>query len=99
MYTEQAMKIRIRKLWIKIRKAGGFDVLVSHAPAYGQGDLGTLSHRGFQCFLGLMDKYKPKYFIHGHVHKNYGIHIPTVSKYNETTIINACGYYIFDYED
>lgn len=99
MYTERAMKARIRRVWFSIRKKGGFDVLVSHAPAFGQGDLDTLSHRGFRCFLTLMEKYKPKYLIHGHVHKNYGMKIQTVSTYDETTIINAFEYQIINYKE
>jgi Icc-related predicted phosphoesterase len=47
--------------------------------------------------LKLLEKYKPKYFIHGHVHRNYGIKIPRVCKREETTIVNAFEYYAFDY--
>ena len=39
-----------------------------------------------------MEKYKPKYFIHGHVHKNYGRNIPQKCNYESTTVINACGH-------
>ena len=41
----------------------------------------------------IMEKYKPKYFIHGHVHRNYGRNIPRICNYKDTTVINACGYY------
>lgn len=97
MYTEREMKHRISKLWISLVKHRGFDVLVTHAPAYGHGDMDNLTHRGFQCFVDLIHKYKPKYMVHGHVHKNYGMNIKTVSQFEDTTIINACEYYKFDY--
>jgi Icc-related predicted phosphoesterase len=96
-YTEAEMRRRIRRLWFQLWYHKGFDILVTHAPAYGVNDLDDLPHRGFQCFLKLLEKYKPKYFIHGHVHRNYGIKIPRVCKREETTIVNAFEYYAFDY--
>ena len=96
MYTEEQMARRIRKLWWKIRKNKGVDILVTHAPAFGLGDLDTLQHRGFRCFLKFMEKYKPRYMLHGHVHRNYGFKIPITQRYLDTTIINACGAYLLD---
>ena len=96
MYTEKQMARRIRKLWWKIRKNKGIDVLVTHAPAFGLGDLDTLPHRGFRCFLKFLEKYRPRYMLHGHVHRNYGFKIPVTQKYLGTTIINACGAYVLD---
>jgi Icc-related predicted phosphoesterase len=97
MFTEGQMRRRIRRLWFQLWRHKGFDILVTHAPAYGVNDLDDLPHRGFECFLKLLDKYRPKYFIHGHVHRNYGIKIPRVCKREDTTIINAFEYYAFDY--
>ena len=96
MYTEKQMARRIRKLWWKIRKNKGIDVLVTHAPAFGKGDLDTLPHRGFRCFLKFMEKYRPRYMLHGHVHRNYGFKIPVTQRYVDTEIINACGAYLLD---
>lgn len=96
MYTEEQMARRIRKLWWKIRKYKGVDVLVTHAPAFGKGDLDTIPHRGFRCFLKFMEKYRPRYMLHGHVHRNYGFKIPVTQRYMDTEIINACGAYLLD---
>ena len=96
MYTEEQMARRIRKLWWKIRKYKGVDVLVTHAPAFGKGDLDTIPHRGFRCFLKFMEKYRPRYMLHGHVHRNYGFKIPVTQRYLDTEIINACGAYLLD---
>lgn len=97
-YTEKQMKKRIRKLWFSLWYYKGFDILLTHAPAYGLNDLDNISHRGFECFLELMEKYRPKYFIHGHVHRNYGVSIPQKDTYKDTTVINACGYCAFEYD-
>ena len=96
MYTEEQMARRIRKLWWKIPKNKGVDVLVTHAPAFGKGDLDTIPHRGFRCFLKFMEKYRPRYMLHGHVHRNYGFKIPVTQRYLDTEIINACGAYLLD---
>lgn len=96
-YTEKQMQLRALKLWPKIRSHHGFDLLLTHAPAYGQGDTEALPHRGFSTFLTLMDKYHPAYHIHGHVHLNYDPLAPRIRQYGETTIINAYERYILEF--
>lgn len=97
MYTEKQMRRRIRKLWFQLRKHKGFDILITHAPARHINDFDSLSHRGFECFVSLLDQYKPKYFVHGHIHKSYGIDIPQVTAREDTIIINAFDHCEFDY--
>ena len=96
MYTENEMKGRILRLTPSILRHRGFDVLVAHAPARGVNDLDTIPHRGFECFTELLDRYKPAYFVHGHIHLNYGYKIPQVSEYGSTAVINAWDHYIFE---
>lgn len=88
-YSERQMKRRIRKLRGKLRRAGGVDVVLTHAPAAGLGDGDDYAHRGFQCFRELIERYEPRYFIHSHVHMDYGHQIQRSMKYKNTTIINA----------
>lgn len=95
-YTQKEMRKRVRKLWWKLWRHKGFDILVTHAPAYRVNDGDDLPHRGFVAFQELMDKYKPAYFLHGHVHMNYGRRFPRLSSYNETQVVNAFEKYIFD---
>ena len=71
-YSEWEMTRRIQKLWFRLKRRRGFDILLTHAPAYQINDDDDLPHHGFQCFRSLLEKYQPKYFIHGHVHLNYG---------------------------
>lgn len=99
MFTEKEMRGRIRALRFQIMRRRGFDILLTHAPARHINDFDSLSHRGFECFLALLDKYRPRYFIHGHIHMNYGVHIPQKTVRGETTIINAYEYCLFDWED
>ena len=98
-YTEQEMHRRIKKLFWKLRRTKGFDILVTHSPARGVNDMEDLPHQGFSCFRELMEKYQPKYFIHGHVHANYGGNFKREDTFAHTTVINAFEHYIFEYPD
>lgn len=95
-YTQEQMQRRVRKLWWKLKYNRGFDILLTHSPAYQFNDGNDLPHRGFAAFCTLLDKYKPAFFVHGHVHLNYGAKIPRLSTYNETQVINAYEKYIFE---
>ena len=97
-YTEREMRRRVKKLRFKLFKKGGFDILVTHAPAYQINDGEDLPHRGFQIFRELMERYQPKYFLHGHVHLRYGRKHKRCDQYQNTQIINACERYVFEYE-
>ena len=95
-YTESQMRKRVRKLWLKLKYRRGFDILLTHSPAYQLNDGDDLPHRGFDVFRTLMDKYKPAFFVHGHVHLNYGRKFPRQSTYNETQVINAYEKFVFE---
>lgn len=98
MYTERQMERRIRRLRFKLWRSKGFDILLTHAPARHINDFDSISHRGFECFVKLLEKYCPKYFVHGHIHKNYGINIPQKTVKDEVVVINAYECFSFNYE-
>ena len=95
-YTDDEMKSRVRKTEWKIRQYGGVDIIISHAPPRGYGDAEDNAHHGFQTFVPLMDKYQPKYFVHGHVHPSYGNRLPRSIRYGNTTVYNAVGWHIIE---
>lgn len=95
-YTERQMEWRINKLYLKIRRYGGVDIVLTHAPVRGYGDQDDLPHRGFEAFMPLMERFRPRYLVHGHIHQRYGVHRQRIFRYGDTTIINACGKYILD---
>lgn len=97
MYSERQMQRRIRRLQLQLLRYGGFDILVTHAPARHINDLDTYAHRGFECFVELLDRYHPRFFIHGHIHMNYGVRIPRKTARGETTIVNAYEYCLLEY--
>ena len=95
-YTERQMMRRISRLRPALRRAGGVDILLTHAPASGWGDAGDYAHRGFDCFNDLMDKYAPAYHVHGHVHMNYGRDISRTLRRGAATVINAWNKYLLE---
>ena len=99
MYTEEQMSRRIKKARRQIKKAGGLDLFVAHAPAYGYGDLPDHAHRGFQCYNELLEENRPLLMLHGHVHQEYGHGFQREHHHpSGTKIMNVYGYQIIDLE-
>ena len=90
-YTEKQMRRRIGRLRLQLWLNGGVDVVLSHAPVAGLGDMPDYAHRGFECFRELIEKYQPRLWVHGHVHKSYGHEFVRERSLGTTRIINACG--------
>ena len=95
-YTEQQMRRRVGRLRFKLWCSGGIDILLTHAPAYQLGDEADLAHRGFETFLHVIDKYHPRFLVHGHVHQSYRHDFKRIRQHGDTQVINACGYYFLD---
>ena len=98
-YTDKEMSARIRKLWWKLKKHKGVDLVVTHAPPLGIGDGEDYAHRGFESFLKLMDKYRPKYLCHGHTHINYSLDKTRQRTYQDTQVINVYERYTLEIPD
>ena len=120
MYSEKEMEKRISqlkrvvfkdKLRGRVRGRKYCDILLTHAPCKGYGDLNDLPHQGFECFNDLLNKQHPGFHIYGHVHKEYGngsftrdgIHtdspgfIRMIDHPSGTKMVNADGSFILDY--
>lgn len=95
-YTELQMWRRVKKLFFRLWFTKGFDILLTHSPALGLGDDTDLAHRGFEIFLQLIDKYRPRVMAHGHVHQSYRFDFKRERKHGDTLVINACGCYVLD---
>ena len=98
-YTERQMHRRIRKLRLALWRAGGVDIVVTHAPPRDVGDAQDLAHRGFAAFRELLDRYKPQYLLHGHVHLSYGADPTRLRQYEETTVVNTSDRYVLEIPD
>lgn len=95
-YTEKQMKKRVRKLFWKLKRNKGFDILVTHSPALGVHDGEDTCHRGFDIFNSLIETYRPRFFVHGHVHMNYGRQFPREDQVGQTRVVNAFEHYTIE---
>ena len=98
-YTENEMRQRIAKLWWRLKRLGGVDIVVTHAPPLDLGDDEDPAHWGFAALRELIDQYHPKYLVHGHVHMSSGHKVPREIEYNGTKVINAYERYVFEIPD
>jgi hypothetical protein len=101
-YTEGQMRLKAARMSLRLRFARirwgrPLDVLITHAPAYHIHDGRDLPHRGFRAFLGLMERFRPRYLIHGHRHV-YHLQRPEATQYRETTVLNVYGHSLMDVE-
>ena len=74
-----------------------FDILLTHAPCRGYGDMEDLPHNGFECFNDLLNKYSPQLHCYGHVHREYGRIDRQLKHPSGTLLINCSGYHIIDF--
>lgn len=83
-------------LWFK----GGVDMVITHAPPRHIHDAEDRCHRGFDSFLKLINRFKPRYFIHGHIHAYITDPSQRVTLVGNTHVINTFAYHLLevDYE-
>jgi len=98
-YTEGQMSSVIRRLRLTLWWERGIDMVVTHAPPRHIQDGDDLCHRGFQCFRRLIDKYEPRYFIHGHIHRQFSDPSERVTAEKKTRVINTYGYHLLEVDD
>ena len=92
-YNQAQMRRRVVALGLRAALTGGIDVLVTHAPARGHGDLPDPPHQGFDAFNGLLYWVHPRLMLHGHVHLNYGVIERERTHPSGTRLVNAYGWH------
>lgn len=98
-FTEQEMRWRAMSMGAVGASMGGVDILVTHAPVAGYGDMEDLPHRGFAAFETLLNHLKPRYLVHGHIHMSYARVKRVRTHPSGTTLVNACGHTWIDIPD
>ena len=102
-YSEAEMLLRALRLvpqllWNRLWAGRYLDVLLTHAPPWGVQDGPDRPHQGFRTFLWLMRRFRPRYLVHGH-YDTYDRRVPVRTRYQETEVINANGYYLLEVAD
>ncbi len=98
-YTEKAMRRRIARLRFALRRAGGVDIVITHAPPKGLGDREDPAHMGFEALRDLIDRWHPSYLLHGHVHLRYDHSLPREQVCGDTRIINVSERFVLEIPD
>ena len=91
------LRLLPRLLWNRIVHRRYLDMLLTHAPPLGVGDLGDPCHTGFRALSWFLRTFKPQYLIHGHVHL-YELNAQRIHRYAETSVINAYNHYVVHLE-
>ena len=91
-YSQAEMRHKVVSLGLRAYLTGGVDVLVTHAPPRGHGDLSDEPHQGFEAFNVLLDWLHPSLMLHGHVHMNYGMVERERMHPSGTRLVNVCGW-------
>ena len=99
-YTDREMGWKISRLaprliWNKLRHGRYVDIMIAHAPPQGIHDESDLCHRGFRSFVRFLERYRPAYMIHGHVHLQFPLREQR-THYQDTTVINTYGYQVIE---
>jgi Icc-related predicted phosphoesterase len=80
---------RVQTVRPAVWRAGGVDIVVTHAPPYGIHDGRDVCHTGFKAFRALLDTLRPRYFLHGHTHLDYSPKMGRITEIGRTHIVNA----------
>jgi Icc-related predicted phosphoesterase len=78
----------------RLRYGRYIDILITHAPPRGIHDGPDQAHRGFEVFVHFMDRFRPRYLLHGHKH----IYAQEVrnSRHRQTQVINVHPFHLLD---
>jgi Icc-related predicted phosphoesterase len=91
-YTESEMVYKVWQLtpallMNRMLRGRYLDILITHSPPFGIHDGKDLPHRGFKALLGFMNRFRPRYLLHGHKH-TYGTETWR-TRYRDTEVINV----------
>lgn len=101
-YTQTEMAGRIAQLapaltWNRMRYGRSLDILITHAPPRGIHDADDRAHTGFDAFKPFMERFRPRFLLHGHSHV-YRNDAVTMTRYKETQVINVYPYRVLEFE-
>lgn len=100
-YTDFQMKLKLLSLLPsllinKLKYGRYLDIFLTHATPRHIHDHEDLCHRGYECYNWFIEKFKPTFMVHGHIHL-YDLREERVTKHNETTVVNAYAHWILDF--
>jgi hypothetical protein len=102
-YTEREMAQKVWQLvpglmLNKLRYGRYLDILITHAPPEGIHDQADRCHQGFRAFVTFMQRFRPRYLIHGHTHV-YSPNQTVETAFGHTTVINTYGHRMMEIDE
>lgn len=99
-FSEFKMKLRLLSMVPsliknKLRYGRYCDVFLAHASPRHIHDKEDPCHKGFECFNWFIKKFKPRLFLHGHIHL-YDLQAKRVTETEETTVVNVFSHVVID---
>lgn len=95
-YTEKEMGRTLRRMRFSLWRRGCPDIIVTHAPPRNINDAEDPCHKGFRGYVQLIERYKPAYFIHGHIHRFFEKESDRTTTVNNTKVVNSYGFHILE---
>jgi Icc-related predicted phosphoesterase len=101
-YSEFEQQVRLMSLvpqllFNRLRYGRYLDIFLTHSPPHGIHNGPDRPHQGFHGFLTFMRMFRPRYLIHGHIHKSYGFSQTTETRYFDTLVINTAGHRLLSF--
>ena len=99
-FSDSHMKFKLLKmvprLIINKLKYGRYlDIFMTHASPRHIHDHEDQCHIGFDCYNWFLQRFKPTYMVHGHIHL-YDLREERVGKYYDTTVVHAYAHYVIE---
>ncbi len=99
-YTDGQMKRRLlrmvpRLLYNKWRYGRYLDIFLTHATPRHIHDKEDPCHKGFESMNWFVEKFKPTFMVHGHIHL-YDMREERIGKYWDTVIVNAYAHTVIE---
>jgi uncharacterized protein len=98
-YREYQMRNMIWRMLPNLWLKGGVDVVVTHAPPRHIHDAEDRCHRGFECYLKLISRFQPRFFIHGHIHAHFSDPSQRVTRVGKTRVVNTFAFHLLELEN
>jgi hypothetical protein len=101
-YSEWEMGLMAKKMTPRLclnrlREGRALDLLVTHTPPRDVNDRRDPAHRGFETYRGFLERWRPPYHIHGHIHL-YDRTQPWKQHFADTEVMNVFPYRVLELE-
>jgi Icc-related predicted phosphoesterase len=99
-FTEDQMTFKLLKLvpkliYNKLKYGRYLDIFMTHASPRHIHDHEDPCHLGFECYNWFLERFKPTYMVHGHIHL-YDLREERIGKYYDSTVVNAYAHYVIE---